>query len=530
MHDDRFIGQQFGNYRLLRVLGQGSFAVVYLGEHIYLKSFAAIKILHARLSSDLQESFRNEARMLALLSHMHIVRLLDFGIKEEIPFLVMEYAPHGTLRQRHPAHGKVPLFTVAAYVKQISNGLYYAHKKKLIHRDLKPENILVGEQDELLISDFGVALIVHTTRSLHDAEDVFAGTAPYMAPEQLRGVPQFASDQYALGIMVYEWLCGTRPFQGTLTELYKQHLFVPPQALRKHVPQLPASVEQVVLTALEKEPERRFTNIQAFAVAFERACQQEENVIPDESLLILPHPEPSMSHLTPESPDSPALAIKDPQCQSDSFSSTSSQNSDTTLVAPESMFDALSSDPNATIPMVDRPSQTLPEIKRPKFPLHTLVLGGGLALLFILGTFLTMMLHDVNSHSRERSGSVVSVTPTTAPLALPSPAKRCRVGSVSSHPIYHGNGYAFSNGGTYRSASKYCNGRVYFAFTSAPPIANTQVRLCVANSVCGNWVQYTTVNSKLLIMQNLAPGTSFHLQFQGYGAVDSYTVSGKMYY
>jgi hypothetical protein len=140
------------------------------------------------------------------------------------------------------------------------------------------------------------------------------------------------------------------------------------------------------------------------------------------------------------------------------------------------------------------------------------------------------MLNDANSRSRERAGSTVSVTPTTMPLALPSPSKRCRTGSISSNPTYQGNGYAYSNGGTYRSTSKYCNGKVYFAFTSAPSIANTQVRLCVADDVCGNWVQYTKVNSKLLLMEKLAPGTLFHLQFRGYGAVDSYTVSGKLYY
>jgi serine/threonine protein kinase len=529
MHD-RFVGQQFGSYRLLHVLGQGSFAVVYLGEHIYLKNYAAIKILHARLTSDLQENFLKEARILARLSHIHVIRILDFGVKEGIPFLVMEYASRGTLRQRHPAHDKLPLSTVAAYVKQISNGLHYAHRKKLIHRDLKPENILIGEQDELLISDFGVALIVHTTRSLHDAEDVFAGTAPYMAPEQLRGVPQFASDQYALGIMAYEWLCGTRPFHGTIVELYKQHLFVPPEPLREHVPDLPATVEQVVLTALEKEPDRRFTNVKAFAAAFERACQQAGTTLSDTPLLILSKPEHPISPLPPVPPDSQALALKDPQGESDIFPSTSPQ-SDTTLVAPESIFDASSSDSNATIPMVDHSSRTFPGANRRKFPQSKLVLGVGLALLFILGTFLTMMFNDANSRSRERAGNTVAVTPTTMPLALPSsPSKQCRVGSISSHPIYHGDGYASSNGGTYRSTSKYCNGRVYFVFTSAPPIANTQVRLCVADDVCGNWVQYTKVNSKLLIMENLAPGILFHLQFRGYGAVDSYMVSGKLYY
>src|SRR6266446_8425610 len=99
--DDR-IGQQLGNYRLLRLLGQGGFAEVYLGEHIYLDTAAAIKVLHTQLDSDDVEHFRTEARTIARLMHPHIVRVLDFGLEGLTPFLVMDYAPNGTLRQRHP--------------------------------------------------------------------------------------------------------------------------------------------------------------------------------------------------------------------------------------------------------------------------------------------------------------------------------------------------------------------------------------------------------------------------------------------
>ena len=111
---------------------------MYLGEHIHLGSFAAIKILYARLINEHHDHFLNEARTLARLSHPHIIRLLDFGIKEDIPFLVMEYAPYGNLRQRHPSKISLPLSTVVEYVNQIADGLQYAHNRNLIHRDLKP--------------------------------------------------------------------------------------------------------------------------------------------------------------------------------------------------------------------------------------------------------------------------------------------------------------------------------------------------------------------------------------------------------
>jgi serine/threonine protein kinase len=260
------IGQQLGHYQLQRLLGQGGFADVYLGEHIHLKNVAAIKILHARLTADMQEDFLREAQMLARLLHPHIIRVLDFGVEENVPYLVMDYAAKGSLRQRHPYNTRVPMATVVDYVRQIGEGLQYAHDQKLIHRDLKPDNVLIGAGDDLLLSDFGVAIAAQSTRS-QESEPGLAGTAAYMAPEQLSGKPVFASDQYALGVMVYEWLCGARPFQGSLLELYIQHAHTPPPPLREHMPDLPLAVEQVVLRAIAKEPGQRYGSVKDFVDA-----------------------------------------------------------------------------------------------------------------------------------------------------------------------------------------------------------------------------------------------------------------------
>ncbi len=264
------VGQQLGNYQLIRLLGEGGFAEVYLGEHIYLKTQAAIKILQMRLARGDREDFLNEARTIAGLKHPHIIRVLDFGIDAGTPFLVMDYAPHGTLRKRHPKGIPLPLPTIVNYVKQIAPALQYAHERKLVHRDVKPENVLLGEDDEALLSDFGIALVTQSSRYQNTQEVV--GTAAYMAPEQLQGKPRPASDQYALGIIVYEWLCADRPFHGTFTELYSQHLFVPPPSLQEKVLTIPPAVEQVVMTALEKDPHKRFASVQAFATALEQAC------------------------------------------------------------------------------------------------------------------------------------------------------------------------------------------------------------------------------------------------------------------
>src|SRR5215472_12850364 len=120
------VGQQFGNYQLLRLLGAGGFAEVYLGEHIHLGTQAAIKVLYTQLGRNDSEQFRNEARTIAHLEHPHIVRVLDFGIEGTTPFLVMTYAPGGTLRTRHPKGSVLPLSTVVPYVQQAASALQYA--------------------------------------------------------------------------------------------------------------------------------------------------------------------------------------------------------------------------------------------------------------------------------------------------------------------------------------------------------------------------------------------------------------------
>ena len=124
-------------------------------------------------------------------------------------------------------------------VKQVADALQYAHEQKFIHRDVKPENMLLGRRQEVLLSDFGIATIAHSTSSLNVSAEGTSGTLAYMAPEQIEGHPRPASDQYALGVVVYEWLCGERPFEGSASEVMAQHLSVPPLPLRERIPEIP---------------------------------------------------------------------------------------------------------------------------------------------------------------------------------------------------------------------------------------------------------------------------------------------------
>src|SRR6059058_2193115 len=266
------IGQQLGNYRLVSLLGHGGFADVYLGEHIHLKTRAAIKVLHTQLASEDVEKFRNEALTIAHLVHPHIIRVLDYDVENSIPFLVMDYAPNGSLRERHPKGTRLSPMVFMPYVKQVASALQYAHDQRLIHRDVKPENMLLGRNNEVLLSDFGIALVTQNSLS-QSTEDLVIGTMSYMSPEQIQGKPRPASDQYALGVVVYEWISGMKPFNGSYMEIVTQHLSAPPPPLDERALELPHAAQQVVLKALAKDPHQRYERVQDFANALEQAYQ-----------------------------------------------------------------------------------------------------------------------------------------------------------------------------------------------------------------------------------------------------------------
>ena len=296
------VGQRLGNYHLTRLLGRGGFAEVYLGEHIYLNTQTAIKVLDTQLGDHLQQQFLREARTIARLIHPNIIRLLEFGVEQSAPFLVMDYAPHGTMRDRYPEGTRLTLPTVLPYLRQAALALQYAHGKRVIHRDIKPANLLLGEEDQILLSDFGIAVTFHS--SLSQDQPSIAGTAAYMAPEQLGGQPHFASDQYALGIVVYEWLCGERPFRGSFTELAAQQVVASPPSLRAKVPTLSSGVEQVILRALAKDYQERFESVQAFIMALEQAAHPPRRSLSFTGALSLPGglPESTPSSNLPTEP------------------------------------------------------------------------------------------------------------------------------------------------------------------------------------------------------------------------------------
>ena len=265
------IGDQFSNYHLSKLLGTGGFAEVWLAKKPNEQREVAVKILNVQLPTiEDQDYFLREAHHLGRLVHPHIIRLLDCGIQGEKPYLILDFAPHGTLRQRCRRGAVLPLSQVVHYVKQIADGLQYAHNQRIIHRDVKPENLLLDSHDNVLLSDFGISLPGQTLPS-PKTQDIL-GTTGYMAPEQTDGHPAFASDQYSLAVIVYEWLSGTLPFKGTkAVEIRLQQQKSPPP-LAKKVPGVTVELEQVIFKALSEQVSARFRRVQDFASALELAA------------------------------------------------------------------------------------------------------------------------------------------------------------------------------------------------------------------------------------------------------------------
>src|SRR2546429_3378633 len=199
-----YVGKSIGNYRIVTLIGSGGFGSVYRGEHAVLKERdVAIKILHTHLGSQEERTrFLQEARLLEHLQHLHILQIFDAGIENGLPYLVTEYASHGSLRDllNRNAHTILPEDVSFAILSQVGEALSYAHEQHIIHRDLKPENILFNANDVALLADFGIATTLATSSVKYSS---VMGTPAYMAPEQFQGTLSQQVDQYALGCIAY---------------------------------------------------------------------------------------------------------------------------------------------------------------------------------------------------------------------------------------------------------------------------------------------------------------------------------------
>jgi serine/threonine-protein kinase len=248
-------------YQLLEKLGSGGMADVFRARDLMLDRYVAIKVLRQDYSSNanFQNNFRTEARAAANLSHPNIVTVHDFGFADNLLFIVMEYIPGKDLKQLIRERGRYSMEAGIPLIIQACAGLGYAHRAGLVHCDVKPHNMLVSTDGRLKVTDFGIARALSTMTPGEQA-DVVWGSPLYFAPEQARGEALSpASDVYSIGVVMYELLCGTPPFTAsTPDELARLHISARPIPIREYIPEIPATLEEIIMKVLSKEPSARY--------------------------------------------------------------------------------------------------------------------------------------------------------------------------------------------------------------------------------------------------------------------------------
>ncbi|RMG86521.1 MAG: serine/threonine protein kinase, partial [Chloroflexi bacterium] len=276
------IGRTLAGTNIIDQIGQGGMATVYKAYDPKTDRYVAIKILPEHFAKDetFLIRFENEARAIAKLEHIHILPIFSYGEEDGIMYMVMRYMDTGTLADLIK-QGALSFKEASKLLKQIASALDYAHSHNIIHRDIKPSNVLIDNLGNAYLTDFGIAKIVEgQTQGLTGTGLI--GTPQYMSPEQCRGEKELtpASDQYSLGIVLYEMVTGKTPYQAdTPLAVIYMHVnsepLTPPSQLR---PNLTDAVEQVILKAMANDPADRFPTCGALAEAFAEAVNRSDTV------------------------------------------------------------------------------------------------------------------------------------------------------------------------------------------------------------------------------------------------------------
>jgi hypothetical protein len=286
-----------GRYRIEELVGEGGMSRVYRARDEVLERLVAIKVLHEHFGRDpaYVERFRREARAIAKLAHPNIVTVIDRGEFDGRQFIVFEHVSGETLESLVEREAPLPVTRALTIAHQVARALAFAHDRGIVHRDVKPHNVLLAPEGAAKVTDFGIARSLEPDDTLTDAGTLL-GTSHYIAPEQASGQPVDArSDQYSLGVVLYELLTGEVPYPGdNAMAVAMRHLRDPVPSVRARRPGLSPRVDAIVARALAKKPRDRFPSVEAMAAALEAALAEEHGARgpDDEDTGTLPPPAP----------------------------------------------------------------------------------------------------------------------------------------------------------------------------------------------------------------------------------------------
>ena len=282
-------GQKINDrYEIIKTIGEGGMANVYLAEDTILERKVAIKVLRGDLSNDEKfiRRFKREALSVSNLSHPNIVEVYDVGEEDGNYYIVMEYIEGKTLKQLLQKRGALTLTEVIDIMSQLTDGLAHAHEAYIIHRDIKPQNIMIEDNGRIKITDFGIAMALNSTQ-LTQTNSVM-GSVHYLPPEQANGKGSTVkSDIYSLGILMYELLTGSVPFKGdTAVEIALKHMKEKIPSVRKQNPTIPQSVENIILKATAKNPKNRYDSVREMYNDLQTALERD-----NEKRIVYEYPE-----------------------------------------------------------------------------------------------------------------------------------------------------------------------------------------------------------------------------------------------
>ncbi|MBI5929270.1 MAG: protein kinase [Chloroflexi bacterium] len=385
-------GRTLGKYELVERLGRGGMADVYKAIQRGMERFVAVKVMHGHLaeSEDFIVRFRREAQSVGNLRHPHIVQVIDFDVEGDVYYMVMEYIKGGTLKTYIQQKGALPVDEALRVTGHLSDALAYAHQNGMIHRDIKPANVMFTDNSYThpVLTDFGIARILG--QSGITMSGAFIGTPAYMSPEAGRGTKvDDRSDIYSMGIMLYEMVTGTVPYDAdTPFAIVMKHINDPLPSPRRFNANLPNAVELVVLKALSKDPEDRYPTAGELGKAVQQAREDLKSEAPTADSRKL----------------STAVGGK-PLTEMATFVPDSASGKELPTVGPRNM---------SALPDTFAKDKTQPPIAPTKRKIPYPLLGGGVAVLALVAIVAVLLMGSGNDNKSDGKRDVTSPPPTDA--------------------------------------------------------------------------------------------------------------------